>query len=351
MRPTTWVEVRIDALKANFAQVAAHAQVPVCAVVKANGYGHDLVLAAKTFLDAGAASVAVSRLEEAALLREAGVDGTILVLVPPDGLAAAAALGVEAMFDDPSRIDQLPAGSRVHLKVDTGMGRFGVLPEQALDVATALNDRGYLAGVATHFADAATSGREQLARFTSVVAALRNAGIDAPAHAANSAALLSMPQSRFDLVRIGTLLYGQEPPGARAPWAAEETFAWFARVASVRTLSAGATIGYGSEYTAKQPIRVATVPIGWADGFTLAPAARVPNTRETLATLKRAATATRHDPRFLESEAGRLPVLGRVGMQTTTVLAPDPHIVVGSRVRIPARRLSVSPQIARIVIE
>ncbi|MFP5225823.1 MAG: alanine racemase [Actinomycetota bacterium] len=366
-----------DALRSNFDRVSEAAGVPVCAVIKANGYGHGLVESALAFLEAGAAMLAVSRVAEAELLRNAGVTGDILLLVPPSDPAAAVANGCEFMWDDVMR--PLPPGSRVHLKVDVGMGRFGVTPRDAVDAALRLRESGSLVGLATHFPDAASSVTgAQLRGFTEVVAAVRAAleeyGGDASrgggaeraegalglrVHAANSAALLAHPGSRFDMVRVGTLLYGQDPPGVRAPWNAPETFAWYARVASVRELPAGSSVGYGREWLAEKPTRIATLPIGWADGFSTEPAPRSPSRRETLARIKRAVSAHRKDPRHVIFTAApdgadlqiadpRAQVIGRVSMQTTTVAVSDPNIVVGSVARIPARRLMVLPAIPRI---
>lgn len=360
----TWVEVRRDALRANLAAVRAHAGVPVCAVVKANGYGHGLVDAARTFADAGAELLAVSRLEEAQQLRAAGIDARILVLIPGVDPRDAIAARLEIALDDPATIDDVPPGVGVHLKVDTGMSRFGVRTDAALEAAAALHARGALAGVMTHFANAAatsgrTSGVEQLARFAGLVAALRAQGITAPAHAANSAALLALPDARFDLVRIGTLLYGQDPVGVRAPWRHAEPFAWYARVASVRALDAGASVGYGSEWTASNPTCAATIPIGWADGFGIEVAARTPSAREGLARTARTWKAVRHDDRHVVAVAHpdgtpleapvRLPVLGRIAMHATTVADHGAQLQRGSIVRIPARRIAVSPAIPRLL--
>jgi alanine racemase len=151
----TWVEVRRDALRANFDKVADAAGVPVCAVIKGNGYGHGLIESAYAFHEAGATMVAVSRLAEAELLRAAGVTGDILILIPPTYPAGAVANACEFMWDDISR--PLPQGSRAHLKVDVGMGRLGVTPSEAVRAAQRLASDGVLAGLATHFPDAARS--------------------------------------------------------------------------------------------------------------------------------------------------------------------------------------------------
>jgi alanine racemase len=359
----TWVEVRRDALRANLAAVQAHAGVPVCAVVKANGYGHGLVEAARTFADAGAAMLAVSRLEEARAIREAGIDARLLILLPGVDPRDAVAVRAEIVLDDTTVIPDVPPGVPVHLKIDTGMSRLGIRCDRALDAAAALARIGALAGVMTHFANAAqTNGRAngiaQLALFSEVVERLRAAGIDAPAHAANSAAMLALPGARFDLVRIGTLLYGQDPVGVVTPWVHAAPFTWYAKVASVRALEAGASVGYGSEWTASRPTAAATIPVGWADGFATDVVARTPTTRETLARTARTLRAARHDDRHVIAvahpdgtpleEPARLPVLGRVAMHATTVADPGGILQRGSLVRIPARRISVSASIPRI---
>lgn len=359
----TWVEVRHSALLANLRAVIAHAGVPVCAVVKANAYGHGLVDAARTFIDGGAAMLGVSRLEEARALRDAGIDARILVMVPGVDPRDALRWRLELALDDPVLVDSVSPGVKIHLKVDTGMSRFGLRPDVVLELARRLDDTGALAGVMTHFANAAArtgavNGIDQLARFTELVAQLRAAGITAPAHASNSAALLSLPDARFDLVRVGTLLYGQDPVGARAPWAHTEPFAWYARVASVRALDAGAHVGYGSEWRASRPTGAATIPVGWADGFGVEVTARTPTPREVLARTARALKAARHDDRHVIAVAQpdgtllerpvRLPVLGRIAMHATTVADHDGILQRGSIVRIPARRIGVTPSIPRL---
>ena len=143
--------------------------------------------------------------------------------------------------------------ARVHLKIDTGMGRLGVRPEHAPAIASriASSDDLSLEGVWTHFADAAgPAGRAQLDRFLAVRAALGRHAPRALLHAANSAGTIALPASRLDMVRVGTLLYGQGPAGVDAPFPLKDPFAWHATVVSVRELPAGATVGYGAEWKA-----------------------------------------------------------------------------------------------------
>ncbi|MGH2830766.1 MAG: alanine racemase, partial [Actinomycetota bacterium] len=260
MSGTTWVEVSTGALERNYRAVAAHAGVPVCAVVKANAYGHGLVEAARVFERAGARWLAVTRTEEARALRGAGIGSRILVLTPPPTpgtLGEAIRLGCSLALGAPEDVERFAAAAEaagkpatVHLKVDTGMGRLGVNTADAPAVAARIAGHAglVLEGVYTHFADAAgPSGAAALKRFQDVRASLGKHAARTMVHASNSAALLALADARFDLVRVGTLLYGQDPPGAQAPFPLEETFVWRARVVAVREVPAGATIGYGGE--------------------------------------------------------------------------------------------------------
>ncbi|HLW16223.1 MAG TPA: alanine racemase [Actinomycetota bacterium] len=354
MDRSTWVEVDVSALRHNFGLVSEHAGVPVCAVVKANGYGHGLVVAARAFAR-GAAMLAVTRTEEAAALREAGIDGRILILAPAPNPQEAIKLDCEISLGSPDQVANVPMGARAHLIVDTGMGRLGVQESEVVDAARAVASRATLTSVWTHFADATgRSGPGQLARFGSVVRALRTAGIEAPVHASNSAAALALPGARFDMVRVGTLLYGQNPPGARAPWTPRDPFAWYARVIAVRTLPAGASVGYGSEWRAKQATRVATIPVGYVDGFLLEPAARTESVKESAraaARLAARATGVKESPRAVFFGDRRAPVVGRIGMQLVTVeVSTMLDVEVGTVARIPGRRLLVDPSIERITV-
>ncbi|MFA5890591.1 MAG: alanine racemase [Actinomycetota bacterium] len=354
MDATTWVEVSREGLRANMRAVADHAGVALCAVVKANAYGHGLTETARVFADAGATMLGVARIEEARALRAAGIDAPVLLMMPVPDIAEALALGCAVTIDDVAAVEGIGAGAHVHLKVDTGNGRLGVTPKDAIAAAEAIVARGATAdGIWTHFADAAgPSSARQLALFSSVVTAVRARGFTPLAHASNSAAVLALPGARFDMVRVGTLLYGQNPVGARAPWTLRDTFAWYAHVVSVRTLQQGATVGYGSEWTAPRPTRVATLPIGYADGFTNEPHARSESAREAARTAARtAATLLGRAPitRAVYFGERRAPVVGRVAMQAVTVsLEGLDDVEVGAVARIPARRLMVSSAIDRV---
>jgi alanine racemase len=299
--------------------------------------------------------LAVTRIEEAAELRAAGIGARILILAPVPEPNRAIDLECEISVGSRDQITSLPQRARTHLIVDTGMGRLGVKESEAVDAARAIAARATLASVWTHFADGAgRSGHGQLARFGSVVRALRATGISAPTHASNSAATLALPDARFDMVRVGTLLYGQDPPGARAPWKPRDPFAWYARVIAVRNVDAGATVGYGSEWRAPEPTRVATLPVGYVDGFVLEPAARTESVKETAraaARIAARATGMRRSPRVVYFGERLAPVVGRIGMQLVTVdVSGLAEVAEGSIARVPARRLVVNPSIERIAV-
>lgn len=346
MDPTTWVEVDTGALGANLRALREHVGVPVCAVVKSNAYGLGLVGAARAFVDAGAAMLAVTRIEEARALRAAGIDAPVLILMPVFDVREAIALGCDITVGSAAEVAGLPSDAGVHLKVDTGNGRLGVVPAEAFRVASQIRERARLEAVWTHFSDAAgVAGERQLELFDGVVRALRDGGIGAPAHAANSAACIALPKSRYEMVRAGTVLYGQHPAGVEAPWPLTETFRWYARVSSVRTVPAGATVGYGHEWRAKADTRIATIPIGYADGYALEPIARMPSPREIA---RRVKNAVMSEDRVVYFDDRPAPVVGRIAMQALTCVVDDmPDVAPGSIARIPARRILVNPVIER----
>lgn len=285
-RPTR-AEIDLAAIAANvrvacgLARPAAH----VMAIVKADAYGHGAVPVARAALAAGATWLGVAIPEEAAALRSAAIRSRILVLGPiaPDQASLVAAHDLDQCVSDLRQAKALSSAAascgrtlRVHLKVDTGMGRVGLPPREVPSAAEAISALPAirLAGLMTHFADSdaddPTFTREQLARFEAVVRALRAAGLPAPLlHAANSAALMRFPETRLDLVRPGIMLYGCSPCAARRPDDAALTPALRLRtaVSQVTDLPAGGSVSYGRTFVAARDMRIATLPIGYADGL------------------------------------------------------------------------------------
>ncbi len=243
------------------------------AVVKADAYGHGSVQVARACMDAGADSLAVVTVEEGAELRRAGLEAPILVFtdLQPDRLPLAAGhrLIVTAhSVESARRIAERP-DLRVHLKVNTGMNRWGVEPSEVGEARKILGPQ--LAGVYTHFASADSdegATRSQIECFESVLAAQPLGG--AIVHAANSAATLWHPASHYDCVRPGVALYGLHPAGDGGDPAAEglrPAMTLKSYVAGVRRLAPGGGVSYGLTFRARAPMYAATVPVGYAEGY------------------------------------------------------------------------------------
>jgi alanine racemase len=285
----TWVETNLGAIRHNQRQLVALAGgAAVMAVVKANAYGHGAVGVARAALEAGAAWLGVARAGEGLALRAAGLSGPILVLGYTPPALAPETLGQDltlAVFDADAAAAYAAAGraagrpARVHVKLDSGMGRLGVLPANALDFIRALHNLDGLAvdGLFTHFAasDLAdqASTLAQMAALDGVLGALSAAGLRPPCvHAANSAAVVRQPNARYDLVRSGIMLYGLDPSDdVPCPPGFQPALTWKTVVAQVKTLPAGHGVSYGPEYVTPAPETVAVLPVGYADGYRRVP--------------------------------------------------------------------------------
>ncbi len=285
----TWIETDLAAIRHNTRRLLGLAGgAGLMAVVKANAYGHGAGPVAQAAVAAGARWAAVARADEGLALRAGGLAAPVLVLgyTPPG--QAAEALGHDltlTVFDADTAAAYaatargLGRTARVHVKLDSGMGRLGVLPGDALAFVRGLHGLAGLAvdGLFTHFAGSdmteQTSTLAQMAALDGVLEALAAAGLRPPVvHAANSAAVLRQPAARYDVVRSGILLYGLDPSDeVPAPPDLRPALAWKTRVAQVKTLPAGHGVSYGPEYVTRGPERVAVLAVGYADGFRRVP--------------------------------------------------------------------------------
>jgi len=281
-----WIEVDHAAIRHNLATIrAAVDDAAVIAVVKANAYGHGDVAVARTLAAAGVERLAVATVDEARRLREAGLQVPILVLwgIGPEEAADAVELALEPIVYDARAIDWLeaaaagsPAPIGVHLKVDTGLGRQGMDPAHVAGLATAIarSPRLTLAGTMSHLAvagedDAYTEG--QLVRMAQTIDTLRSAGIDPGlVHVGASSGIVTGLTGLVDAVRPGLTLYGLLPAGiAVAPGfgTLRPALSLKARALRIFDLPAGERIGYGLRYQATRATRVATLGIGYGDGW------------------------------------------------------------------------------------
>lgn len=318
LRPT-WVEVDLEAIRQNVTALRSRApHSRFMAVVKADGYGHGAVQVARAAMEAGAAWLGVATVEEGVDLRRAEIGAPTLIFgyIPPEqvnlvlmhGLRPAVfSLELARALDARGRA--LMRGATVHMKVDTGMGRVGVQPQEAVDFARALLALPHieLEGIFTHLATADEPENEyaaqQLAVFGSVLADLRGAGIKVPIrHTVNSAGLMLHPPGHYDLVRAGIAIYGLPPdPNVTWPVALKPALTWRTRVGHVKTVAPGHPISYGCTYRSGGPERIATLPVGYADGLSR----QLSNKGEVLI------------------GGQRCPIVGRVCMDQTMVRVPD----------------------------
>jgi alanine racemase len=279
---TVYADIDLDAIRHNVKTIRATVDTPVCAVVKANAYGHGAVEVAVAAREAGATWLAVSSLPEAIELAEVAQGSPILVLG-------------ERPVDEMQRFGQhLPTGTRltvgsaagaekvaalersfpVHLKVDTGMHRMGVRPAEVAAIVQMIIDAGLeLEGIWTHFAISDEPGdpftAEQLNLFDEALDLARAAGaVPAIIHTANSAGALLHPSSRRDLVRVGLAMYGVHPaPETESEIDLRPVLELRTVVNSIRSVPKGATVSYGRRWVAHRDTRVATIAVGYADGI------------------------------------------------------------------------------------
>jgi alanine racemase len=280
-----WVEIDTGAIERNISALVTWlpTSTRVMAVVKANAYGHGLVPAAQAALAGGAAWLGVARVEEALALRASAVTAPLLVLGAslPEQAQALVDAGISQTVSDlrmaQAMADAAQARSstaKVHLKVDTGMGRVGVSVADTPSACLRLSEMSSLKleGVSTHLAWEAAGDLDKVeAQLRAFGVALDSCGgmLRSPVirHTANSAITLALPESHYDMVRVGLLTYGIPPTDDAVPYALEPAMALKARLVQVKQVPAGTTVSYGGTHTAASPARLAIVPVGYADGY------------------------------------------------------------------------------------
>ncbi len=279
---SVYADISLDAIRHNVRVIAGLVETPLCAVVKANGYGHGAGEVAQAALDAGATWLAVSSLPEAIDIAPVARGARILVLSERpleemERFGAKLSDGIRltvGSMGGVAAIAGLEHPPPVHLKVDTGMSRMGAQPDVVSDVVRAAIDAGLdVEGIWTHFASADEPGdpftADQLVAFDDALATTRAAGATPTViHTANSAGALLHPDARRGLVRVGLAMYGVHPaPETVALIDLRPALTLRTVVNSIRPVAEGATASYGRRWTARADTRVATIPIGYADGL------------------------------------------------------------------------------------
>ncbi len=289
---SNWVTIDTDAIRNNVKYIKEHTGTQVMAIVKANAYGHGAVPVARAALDGGATWCGVARFTEALELRRAKLDCPILLLgyTPREHLEEMIFNQISMTVWEPEQITLLSEAAeragqaaRIHQKVDTGMSRIGVQPEEALDLALfAKKTPGIqLEGLYAHFARAdelePLPTDLQWDRFQRVLANFDSQDIRPPIiHHANSAASLTRSETSLSLARFGIAMYGLHPS---AKWFLPESFrsalTWKSILSQVKILPSGRGISYGHEYVTEDNERIGTIPVGYADGFRRLPGNQV----------------------------------------------------------------------------
>ena len=335
-----WVEIDLSVIAGNAAWIRS--QLPkgagFVAAVKADGYGHGAVEVSKVVLKAGAERLGVRDLAEAAVLRKAGIKAPIQMLAPflPGDSAQALKLGVIPVIESlvqAKALHRAAKGKKIRLQVDLefGLARWGVAPR---DLAALMKALGRLRGVTVDGLSAhlgympgknAVEAEEKLGAFERLTAPYKRLDPSLRLRAANSTVFMDFPHRRFDLACVGNLLYGINrskirPSALKMPWR------FFARVISVREAAKGASIGYASEYLVPRKMRIATLPVGYADGLTMQPAERL---------IGLGASQSYWGKR----DSVCLPFVGRCGISHVLVDATGlPVLKPGDAVELPIRR-------------
>ncbi len=337
-RPT-WVEIDLNAIANNTRRIKSLVgpQVQVLISLKADAYGHGALKVARTTLRNGASMLGVATLSEATPLREGGITAPILVFgyLPLWQMREAARQDVTVTLYSSESARALSRAAlalhktvKVHVKVDTGMGRLGIREEQLDDIVALIHEIQTLPGLVleglyTHFAMAdiqdKTHTQLQLERFQHVLQVLVEQGLRPPlVHASNSAATLSLPEARFDMVRPGIAIYGLDPSSeVRVPDGFRPALMFKTQVAQVKMVPAGECISYGCAFTTERPTRIAVLPVGYADGFRRSP----------------------HNWGFVLLHGQEAPILGRVCMDQCMVDVTDiPQTRMGDEVVLIGRQ-------------
>ena len=366
-----WIQIDSGAVKHNLMKIKERLKqdTRLLAVVKADAYGCGAEEMARVFMDAGADMLGVAFLSEALELRRTGIVAPILVFAPllVEDMQEALAHDLTVSAGNLEELQELAgvAGNMgkkvsVHLKIETGMGRAGFFPEEISSALALLKSENLLQieGIYTHFARAGNAGytRGQFAKFKKCLQYLEEEGVHIPLkHCANSTATVLYPEMQLDMVRVGTLLYGQYPAFLKVRIDLDDPWQVFARVLTVKKFPRGHYIGYGGEFKTKRESKIAAIPIGFDDGYATLPITRPKNFVDLLKKVAKDVLAYlgKEQQVLTVSIRGReAPVIGRIGMQLSMIdLTGIPEVRVGEEVKLTMGRVTASSKLPRVYVE
>lgn len=349
----TYIQINLDNIRNNFLEIAKHTTASLCPVLKNDAYGHGTGVTGAFLARLGARYLAVSELAESLELRRAGVEIPILLLTPPatPQIPQLARHRITATVGSPHILPSLAREgfSRqrvipIHLKIDTGMGRVGVRPEDALEVINKIADYPYLklTGVYTHFAAAFSDAgytKRQLEIFLAIKKKVEKQGYNLLWHCANSSAFITLPESHLNMVRVGTLLYGQSPMDLPADWTLHPTWRLISRFVQIKTIHKGETIGYDRAFKAKREMVIGVLPVGYGHGLGL-----LPLQRNKVHSFKQWAAQIVDGPYKVRIGGQYHPIVGKIAMGYCCVdltAHHNPYSLLEKEAEIPTRRTTV----------
>ncbi|MEN6327950.1 MAG: alanine racemase [Syntrophomonas sp.] len=370
-----WMEIDADAVKGNLEaiQTLLEERTRLVAVLKADAYGHGAVNIARLLFQQGVDFFAVSFLGEAIELRKAGIRASILVFSPlidedqvKEAMRYKLTLTITSLYDS-QLIDEvsqrLNQKVSVHLKVETGLARFGLNGEELIAVCNSLKDNSniYIEGIYTHMAEAAANNASytegQFARFMELCQSVTAAGFKIPVkHCANSAVFLKYPHMHLDAVRIGTLLSGQYPSGNfDKTLTLTDPFKFKSQIIAIQNRKAGTYLGYYRSYRLKNPAQIAVIPVGYNDGLALEVANKPEGFIDLCKKLVKMILFYFDSPRFslyVKIKGRAYPVRGKVFMQMALIEIPlNANVNVGDEVEIPIRKTLAAKSITRFYLK
>lgn len=375
MVPTAskWIEIDVDAVIGNLQALRnlIDDKVRLIAVIKANAYGHGACETAHLLSQQGVQYFAVTFLSEAMQLRKSGLKNDIMLFSPvyseaeaieaiENNITVTVASMSDAVLIEKS-CTRLNREVTVHLKADTGLGRFGMNAEEMVTVWEMIknNPRIFIEGIYTHMAQAASNPSytdQQFRRFNQVIELLERKGADIPVkHCANSAVLLKYPHMHMNAVRVGTLLTGQAPAGVPHNLNLTDPYKFKSRIISLRRLKAGSRLGYYSTYRLPREAQVAVIPVGFQDGLALEVANKPAGFIDLLKHLVKMVLSYLNLSRFnlqVGIKGLYYPVRGKVFMQMALVEIPlETEVQVGDEVEVPVRKTIASSAVTRVYVK
>lgn len=356
---SSWIEINLDALAHNLREIQKHTQAAICPILKGDAYGCGAPVLSAFLQSQGLNLLGVSDLEEALEIIPY-TSGQILLLTPPlpwqlPGVLKHNLIPTVSSAPLISELGDLARRRRqrvfLHLKVDTGLGRLGAEPGAVPGLAELIKKNPYLklVGVFTHLARASHrfSAQKQLSRFLELKKKLSQSGWTSLSwHAASSKALVALPSSHLDLVRPGTLLYGEAPLSLDRSWNLQKTWSFHTRLIEIKRLPKNHPIGYGGSFRTKEPTTVGIIPVGYGHGLQLEP--QTASWRQ----IKQGLSKTlKQKPVIFVPGQGPLPILGRIGMGLTCLdLNGFPHLKVGDELYVAMRRVTAKRSLPKVYL-